>query len=208
MARKRMRKAKLYKYRILPTSRQKDLIFNHFAVCGYIYNWGLSQKLESYNNGGEVIGYDELVRRLKILRNNNKDMKFINMDILENALKRLEKDFNRYLRRIRKRERKGGDYEIKPPKPKNVYKWRELVFRRNLKGMLPYLSSDNKVYIEVPGIGNIEIYGYNNFPEKVSMHYIVLRRIKKRDDFQLEMKGQFFKRKQAFMKRKNFYKIS
>jgi putative transposase len=61
---------KTYKYRIYPDKKQKVLLSKHFGCNRFIYNWGLSQKIKSYEKTKKSPSCIDLMKQLLELKKN------------------------------------------------------------------------------------------------------------------------------------------
>ena len=53
-----------YKYRIYPNYEQKVALSRLFGCVRYVYNWGLSRRVEHYRETGESINSYDLSKEL------------------------------------------------------------------------------------------------------------------------------------------------
>ncbi len=96
-----------YKYRIYPNYEQRVALSQLFGCVRYVYNWGLSRRIEHYRETGESINsYDlskELTQHKKSL-----DKKWLN-DVLRMPLRvslfNLDKAYNNFFQKRAKRPR-------------------------------------------------------------------------------------------------------
>ncbi|MDW7731659.1 MAG: IS200/IS605 family element RNA-guided endonuclease TnpB [Methanolobus sp.] len=94
---------KAYKYRMYPTKEQQEMFFKHFGACRFIYNWGLEQKIKTYEQDGKSISRFDLNKGITILKRVDHEwLKDVNAQSLQGATLNLENAFTRFFR-----EKKG-----------------------------------------------------------------------------------------------------
>lgn len=59
---------KAFKYKMTPTYKQRQMLSQAFGCARYIYNWGLNQKVQTYEKDKKSIGYIQLAKELTILK--------------------------------------------------------------------------------------------------------------------------------------------
>ncbi|MHC1630779.1 MAG: helix-turn-helix domain-containing protein, partial [Methanotrichaceae archaeon] len=55
---------KSFKYRLYPTEAQAQQIKQHVGACRFVYNWGLEQKIKSYEQTGKSISRFDLNKKI------------------------------------------------------------------------------------------------------------------------------------------------
>ncbi|MDY0388514.1 MAG: helix-turn-helix domain-containing protein, partial [Methanolobus sp.] len=95
---------KAYKYRMYPTKKQEELFFKHFGACRFICNWGLEQKIKTYEQDGKSISRFDLNKGITMLKRNGEHewLKDVNSQSLQGATLNLDNAFTRFFR-----EKKG-----------------------------------------------------------------------------------------------------
>lgn len=95
---------KTYKYRIYPTKEQTDLFAKHFGCVRFIYNWGLSKKIEEYQKNKKTLSYFDLAKQLTLLKKEEeyKWLREVSISALQQSLRHLDNAFTKFFR-----EKKG-----------------------------------------------------------------------------------------------------
>lgn len=95
---------KTYKYRIYPTKEQTDLFAKHFGCVRFIYNWGLSKKIEEYQKNKRSLSYFDLSKELTLLKKQEeyKWLREVSVSALQQSLRHLDNAFTKFFR-----EKKG-----------------------------------------------------------------------------------------------------
>lgn len=85
-----------------PNKEQEKLFFQHFGACRFVYNWGLENKIRTYESDGKSISRFTLNKMLPDLKSEHVWLKDINSQSLQGATLNLENAFTRFFR-----EKKG-----------------------------------------------------------------------------------------------------
>jgi putative transposase len=98
---------KSFKYRLYPTKPQiKDLEKTLF-LCRQLYNTALEKRKELYKTHKKSIGYYEQANQLPSLKEERPEYKNVNAQVLQDVLKRVDKAYQGFFRRIKKGETPG-----------------------------------------------------------------------------------------------------
>ena len=92
---------KSYKYRISPNKEQQELLEKHFGCVRFVYNWGLSKKIEAYQKDKKRLNCFDLINEVAKLK---KEKEFewlneINSQSLQMSLRNLDNAFTRFFRK-------------------------------------------------------------------------------------------------------------
>lgn len=92
---------KTYKYRIYPTKEQTDLFAKHFGCVRFIYNWGLSKKIEEYQKNKRSLSYFDLSKELTLLKKQQeyKWLREVSVSALQQSLRHLDNAFTNFFRK-------------------------------------------------------------------------------------------------------------
>ena len=82
------------KYRIFPTKAQTTNLENQFSMCRYLWNWSLAERMEFYEHSGGSLDYYDQAFALPILKQNRPWYKGVHSQVLQDVLKRLQKDYD------------------------------------------------------------------------------------------------------------------
>ena len=87
-----------------PTKEQEEMFFQHFGACIFIYNWGLEQKIKTYEQDGTSISRFDLNKGITMLKRDGEHdwLKDVNSQSLQGATLNLDNAFTRFFR-----EKKG-----------------------------------------------------------------------------------------------------
>jgi putative transposase len=99
---------KAFRYRLYPTKKQEHLLFWTLARCRELYNAALSERKDAYKYEHKSITYrmqaDDLPEIKGIIREEYQD---IHSQVLQDVLKRLDKAFKAFFRRVQNGEQPG-----------------------------------------------------------------------------------------------------
>lgn len=92
---------KAYKYKILPSEEQKQMLAKFFGCTRYIYNWGLNLKTQSYKEQGKSVSYNDLAKQLTVLKQQEETSFLCECanESLQQSLRNLENAFTSFFRK-------------------------------------------------------------------------------------------------------------
>lgn len=138
---------KTYKYRIYPTSEQAAIIINVLTLCRYLYNCALEHRIQAYKRTGKTVNKYEQMAELPDIKSEFPEFKGIHSQVLQEVLKKLDKTFQNFFRRIRE-----GDARPGFPRHKGENRYHSFVYPQPNSKMLPLGGT-----INLPKIGIIPI---------------------------------------------------
>ena len=160
-----MNMKKAYKYRIYPTRSQETRILNQFSMCRYLYNWALKERIEVYQSTKKSINYYHQANWLPQLKKERPWFKSIHSQVLQNVLKRLDKAFKDFFRRVKKGEIPGF------PKYKKRGQWNSITYPQFYDR--PVVEG-RYGYIRVPKIGQIKIRYHREIPTNAKIKTLTI----------------------------------
>jgi putative transposase len=99
---------KSYKYRLYPNKEQEQKLIWTLDRCRELYNAALQERKEAYKYVGQSISHAEQSRELTEIRQEiRQEYQEINAHVLQDVLKRLDKTFQAFFRRIKIGEKPG-----------------------------------------------------------------------------------------------------
>jgi putative transposase len=91
---------KAYKYQIYPTASQKHWLGIHFGHTRHVYNWGLQQKIKTYEETKKSLSRSELQNRLVEMKKTEKPwLREVNSQSLLATLFQLEAAFQNFFQK-------------------------------------------------------------------------------------------------------------
>lgn len=145
---------KAYKFRIYPNKDQAEKLQWILDRCRELYNAALSERRDAWKYAGKsVTCFDQMNDLPEIKQNIRVEYQEINAQVLQNVLRRLDKAYQNFFRRV-----KNGD---KPGFPRfqgcnryNSFTYPDKNVRRLQYGSDP---CDKKGYLKLAGIGDIRV---------------------------------------------------
>lgn len=91
---------KAYKYRLFPNEEQRVLIEKHFGCSRYIYNFALSQRIETYEKEKTTLSKYELIKLIPNLKQKEETewLKEVNSQSLQSAIINLDTAYTRFFK--------------------------------------------------------------------------------------------------------------
>ncbi len=103
-----MKIIRAYKYRLYPTKNQRNIIDTTFGMCRDLYNAALQERIEAYKKCNISLSCYDQQNELPLLKELNPQYEFIYSQILQDVLKRLDKSFKSFFRRLKLNRKKAG----------------------------------------------------------------------------------------------------
>lgn len=177
---------KSFKFKIDPTSDQKELISKHFGACRFVFNFYLNKRKETYLEDKKSLNYYDNANDLTKLKGieNFKWLKEINSQSLQSSLRNLDSAYGRFFRKQTKFPRFKSKYDRQSFKiPQNVSindgkliipKFKEGIkinLHREIKGSIQFAtiskSTTGKYYVSLTC--EIEYIPFNKTGSKVGI---------------------------------------
>lgn len=98
---------KSFKYRIYPTKSQISNLENQFSMCRHLYNQALNERKESYEKEQKSVSYHDQAVQLPAFKIERPWYKGVHSQVLQDVLKRLDKGFQSFFRRVKAGETPG-----------------------------------------------------------------------------------------------------
>ena len=108
-----------YQFRVYPTTQQKTTLTQWLTTCRIVYNNGLAERKNAWKTHQKSISYYEQANHLKVDKQTNQFLKAVHSQVLQDVLRRLDKTFKHFFRRVKKGEHAGyprfkGKYRYDP----------------------------------------------------------------------------------------------
>jgi len=142
-----------FKYRIYPTKGQESTLTEWLNTCRILYNQSLHERKEAYERDKSSINYYDQANALKERKKGNGYFTAVHSQVLQDALKRLDKAFQNFFRRV-----KNGDDEAGYPRFKSKDRFNSF----------PFPQSGFKIEAEklvLSKIGAIKLIQHREIPE-------------------------------------------
>lgn len=97
-----------YRYRLVPTHKQAELLSWTLARCRELYNASLQHRRDAYRMAGKSINYYDQANTLSEVKEVRPEYRDIHSQILQAVLRRSDKAFQAFFRRVKAGEEKAG----------------------------------------------------------------------------------------------------
>lgn len=143
---------KTYKYRIYPTKSQLGRLENTFSMCRYLFNWSLEERKTAYEKQGKSLSYGYQQNKLPGLKKERPWFKGVYSQVLQNVLKRVDRSYQNFFRRVKEKKEKPGF-----PKFKKKGQWYSITYPQ-------FIKSPERGKITIPKIGKLKIIYHRPIP--------------------------------------------
>src|SRR5205085_11973804 len=97
----------VYKYRIYPSRAQQTTLERTLGLCCELYNAALQERRNAYKLARKSIGYQDQQNQLPEIRSLRPELGLIHSQLLQDVLRRLDKAFDAFFRRLKAGEKPG-----------------------------------------------------------------------------------------------------
>jgi putative transposase len=98
---------KAFKYRLNPTSRQRQSLERQLEALRQLYNAAIQERRDAYKRCGKSINYHDQANQLKEIRQEHDQLREVNYSATQDCLRRLQKAFDGFFRRVKAGEKPG-----------------------------------------------------------------------------------------------------
>ncbi len=151
-----------YKYRIYPIRSQVSRLENQFSMCRHLYNWNLEERINAYKDHGKNVSYNQQQNQLPGLKKERPWFKSVHSQVLQDVLKRLDKAYKSFFRRVKQGTQAPGF-----PRTKRFGEWSSITYPQY--NHVPIFN-----HIKVPKIGNIHIRYHRNIPNNAKVKTLTI----------------------------------
>ncbi len=139
---------KTFKFRIFPSKAQITKLENTLDLCRFLYNSALQERRDAYKLGRISLNYYDQANQLKEIKETNPEYKDIHSQILQDTLKRLDKAFQSFFRRIKQKQNLPGF-----PRFQNKFRYNSFTFTQT-----GFSLTDNKLTLSKIGKVKIKLH--------------------------------------------------
>src|SRR3984893_4633848 len=97
-----------FRYRLYPSKAQVTRLQETLGLCCELYNAGLQERRDAYRLEHKSSGYLEQQNQLPEIKACRADIAAIHSQVLQDVLRRLDKAFQNFFRRVKERGEKAG----------------------------------------------------------------------------------------------------
>jgi len=84
------------KIRIFPTKEQEEILWILSEKCRLIYNFALTERIDSWKNKGEYVSYFKQQNDLPIIKEKYPEYRWVYSKVLQYTLKTLDADYHSF----------------------------------------------------------------------------------------------------------------
>lgn len=96
-----------YKYRLYPNKEQSQKLETTLDICRFLYNSALEERKEAYQKRGVSLSYRHQQNELPECKLEVPELNQIHSQVLQDTLRRLDKSFQNFFRRVKNGEKPG-----------------------------------------------------------------------------------------------------
>ncbi|MFN7930917.1 MAG: transposase [Blastocatellia bacterium] len=96
-----------FRYRLYPTKKQAEFLTAQLGEACRLYNAALQERRDAYRVSGKSVNYYDQANQLKEIRANG-DLTLGNFSCCQDVLRRVDKTFKAFFRRVKERKGKAG----------------------------------------------------------------------------------------------------
>lgn len=89
---------KVYKYRIYPNKKQKEIIAKTFGCCRFVYNTYLAKRIKAYEESKETFSYVQCANDMKKLKTEFEWLKEVDSTALQSSLRDLDMAYKKFFK--------------------------------------------------------------------------------------------------------------
>ena len=98
---------KTYLYRIYPTKKQVQVLTTWLGLCCEVYNAALQERRDAYRMAGVSVSYSHQCAELPGCKEVRPDLAEVNSQVLQDAVKRVDRAFDNFFRRVKEGQKAG-----------------------------------------------------------------------------------------------------
>ncbi|MCC6167926.1 MAG: transposase [Caldilineaceae bacterium] len=153
-----------YKYRLYPTDTQRQLLERTLEIHRRLYNDALTERRLAWDRRRVAIRYMDQAAQLKAIRAFDEDAAWANYTSVQQTLRRLQKSFDGFFRRIKTDEKSGYPRY----KGRGWFKSVTYVYGDGCRLV------DGRLYVQ--RIGSVRLFQHRPLPDGATVKQVVLKR--------------------------------
>ena len=162
---------RVHRYRLYPTKAQERALLEQFELCRRLYNKALWWRQGAYKREGVGVGLDEQVKALKHLKRALPEYRAFPDSVLEDVLKRVNRAFAAFFRRMKNGEEAGY------PRAKGPGRYRSMSVRRKREFDIDWTERTRHGRLTMKkGVSGIRVRMHRPLPEGVANRRAIVKR--------------------------------
>jgi putative transposase len=147
-----------YQYRIYPTTKQQLILEEWLDACQTLYNQALAIRIEVFKDTGKSLSYNTQAKMLTELRGQSAFWKHLHIDIQQETLRRLDKAYDAFYRRLKAGENPGF------PRFKGKGRYRSITFNHLSVNLIRNVRRKFACVV-VPKLGQVKMRYHRPLPD-------------------------------------------
>lgn len=131
-------------------------------MCRYLYNWALDERKKMYEENNESVTYHSQAATLPVLKKERPWFKGVYSQVLQDVLKRLDKAYQNFFRRIKNGETPGF------PTFKKHGEWNSITY--------PQYHAFPESRIKIPKVGIVKTVHHRQIPKEAEIKTLTIIR--------------------------------
>ena len=160
---------KTYEYRAYPTTKQRKCFTVWLALLRSIYNQALAWRVEAYQTAGLTVKWTTQANALPDLKQESESFAGLHSDVLQDAIRRLDKAYNAFFRRAQNGEAPGF------PRFKGEGRYRSMTFSHLSTRLIRHVRR-KFAKVVVPKIGHLKIRYHRPLPDGKIRNLTIIKR--------------------------------
>ena len=149
---------KTFEYRAYPTAKQRHIFTVWLSLLRAIYNQALAWRIHTYQSTGLTVKWTTQANALPYLKKESKSFVGLHSDVLQDAIRRLDKAYQAFFRRVKAGEAPGF------PRFKGEGRYRSMTFSHLSKKLIRNVRG-KFAKVVVPKIGHLKIRYHRPLPD-------------------------------------------
>ena len=149
---------KTLEYRAYPTTKQRNTLTLWLALLRTLYNQALAWRKDVYEATGETVKWTTQGNALPTLKQESQAFSVLHADVLQDALRRLDKSYQAFFRRVKAGETPGF------PRFKGEGRYRSMTFNHLSKQLIRHVHR-KFAKVVVPKVGHLKIRYHRPLPD-------------------------------------------
>ena len=159
-----------YKYRLYPHAKQIKKLNYLLDLSRNVYNAALEQRIKIYKETGKGITYALQCKHFRDMRRADPDgLGVLNATSLQQTLRRLDKTFQAFFRRVKAGEKAGF------PRFKSYTRWHSFEFTHR-NGCQLRFDNTKRALLYIQNVGEIKIKYHREIPVNAKIKHVVVKR--------------------------------
>jgi putative transposase len=150
---------KTFKYRLYPSARQVAALEQSLSLCCELYNAALQERRDAWKLNRVPVSYFDQTYQLPEIKNLRPDLAEINSVVLLNVLKRVDRTFKAFFRRVQRGDKPGY------PRFRSFRRYDSITFRQIGNAL-------SERHIRISKIGNVKIKLHRPLEGKIKEFHV------------------------------------